>query len=223
MDAHRRFEELAALRSLGELEPEEELDLELHLEGCARCRDEAEVMRLVHGELQLASASPPPRLKDRVMPDLPRRQTRRNWRASGITMAAAVFLVALILGGAYAQFLGPTETVASMASLEATGLAPGASGEVRVEDAGANVRVNLNVSGLPELRPDEYYELWFVKDGERISSGGFTVDDEGSATVLMNAPAAAERYPSMGITREESSGDPRPSSTKVLGGELQRT
>lgn len=122
----------------------------------------------------------------------------------------------------YAQFLGRTETAASRVSLEPTGLAPGASGEVRIEDAGDNVRVNLDVSGLPELRSDEYYELWFVKDGERISSGGFTVDDEGSATVTMNAPPAAERYPSMGITHEESSGDPRPSPTKVLGGELQR-
>jgi hypothetical protein len=82
--------------------------------------------------------------------------------------------------------------------------------------------VNLEVSGLPELRSGEYYELWFVKDGERISGGGFTVDDEGNAAVTMNAPGAAEGYPSMGITREESPQDPRPSPTKVLGGELRR-
>ena len=140
----------------------------------------------------------------------------------GVVLAAAIFLVALILGGVYAQFVGRTETVASRASLAPTSLAPDASGEVRIEDAGDNVRVNLEVSGLPELRSDEYYELWFVKEGERISSGGFTVDDKGSATVTMNAPGAAERYPSMGITREESPGDPRPSPTKVLGGVLQR-
>ena len=141
----------------------------------------------------------------------------------GVALAAAVFLVALVLGGAYARFLGQAEeTAASRATLAPTGLAPGASGEVRIEDAGANARVNLKVSGLPDLRPDEYYELWFVEDGERISGGGFAVDDEGSATVTMNAPRAAERYPSMGITREESPGDPRPSPTKVLGGELRR-
>lgn len=222
MDDHRRFEDLLALRSLGELEPEEELELERHLEGCVRCRDEAEALDLVHDELRGFSVPPPPYLKDRVMADLPLRP-RRNWRVPGVVLAAAALLVVLILGGVYAQFLGQTETPASSASLAPTPLAPGASGEVRVEDAGANVRVSLDVSGLPELHPDEYYELWFVEGGERISSGGFTVDDEGSAAVLMNAPAAAERYPSMGITREESSGDPRPSPTKVLGGELQRT
>ena len=222
MDDHQRFEEMLALRALGELGPEEERELAHHLEGCSRCRDEAEALDLVHHNLLGASVRPPAHLKDRVMTDLPRRRPYRRWRVPGVVLAAAVFLVALILGGAYAGFVGRTETVASRASLEPTGLAPGASGEVRIEDAGANARVNLYVSGLPELRPDEYYELWFVKDGERISSGGFTVNDEGSAKVTMNAPGTAEGYPSMGITREESPGDPRPSPTKVLGGELRR-
>jgi hypothetical protein len=221
MDEHRRYEEMLALRALGELGPEEERELARHLEGCARCRDEAEALRLVHHDLLGASVSPPAHLKDLVITDLPRRRPRRR-RVPGVALAAAVLLVALILGGAYAEFLGRTETAASRVSLEPTGLAPGASGEVRIEDAGTNARVNLEVSGLPELRPDEYYELWFVKDGERISGGGFTVDDEGDATVTMSAPGAAERYPSMGITREESPGDPRPSPTKVLGGELRR-
>ncbi|MDP9457286.1 MAG: anti-sigma factor [Actinomycetota bacterium] len=222
MDDHRRFEEMLALRALGELGPEEERELNRHLEGCARCRDEEEALRLVHEELLGVSVPPPAHLKDRVMADLPQRRPRQRWRVPGVVLAAAVFLVALILGGAYAEFLGRTEAVASVASLAPTGLAPNASGEARVEDAGVNARVNLEVSGLPELRPGEYYELWFVKDGERISGGGFTVDDEGSATVTMNAPAPAEGYPSMGITREESPGDPRPSPTKVLGGELRR-
>ena len=222
MDDHRRFEEQLALRALGELGPEEEQELERHLEGCARCRDEAEALDLVHGELRGASVSPPTYLKDRVMADLPGGRSRRSWHVPGVALAAAALLAVLILGGVYDEFLGRTETTASSASLAPTSLAPGASGEVRVEDAGDNARVSLEVSGLPELRSDEYYELWFVKDGERISSGGFTVDDEGGATVTMNAPGAAEGYPSMGITREESPGDPRPSPTKVLGGELRR-
>jgi hypothetical protein len=223
MHDHRRFGEMLALRSLGGLGPEEEHELARHLEGCARCRDEAEGFRLVHEELRGASVPPPAHLKDRVMANLPRRRPRRNRRVPGVALAAAaVLLVALMLGGAYAGFVGRAETAAGRVSLEPTGLAPGASGEVRIEDAGANARVNLEVSDLPELGPDEYYELWFVKDGERISGGGFTVDDEGSATVTMNAPRAAEGYPSMGITREESPGDPRPSPTKVLGGKLRR-
>lgn len=222
MDKHRRFEELAALRALGELSAEEEQALARHVEGCARCRDEAEAFLLVHDELRRASVTPPEYLKVRVMADLPGRRPHRVRRAARVALAAAALLVALILGGAYAGFLGRTEMLVSRASLAPTGLAPGASGEVRVGDAGDNVRVSLDVSGLPELPPDEYYELWFVKDGERISAGGFAVDEKGRATVTTNAPGAAEGYPSMGITREESPGDPRPSPTKVLGGELER-
>ena len=222
MEDHRRFEENLVMRMLGELGPEEERELAHHLKGCARCRDEEEALRLVHGELRGASVPPPAHLKDRLVTDLPDRRPRRGWHVPAVALAAAALLVALLLGGMYDAFLDGTGTAASRVALAPTRLAPGASGEVRIEDAGANARVNLEVSGLPELRPDEYYELWFVRDGERISSGGFTVDDEGRATVTMNAPGAAEGYPSMGITREEAPGEPRPSPTKVLDGVLQR-
>lgn len=218
MSEHRRFEELLALRVLGELGPEGALELGRHLTVCPECREEAEALRLVHDELSGASVPTPPHLKDRVMADLP----RRRWRVPGV-LAAAALLMALLLGGVYAQFLDGTDAPAGEASLSPTELASGASGKVRLEETGSNVRVRLDVSGLPRLRSDEYYELWFVEGEERISGGGFTVDGEGRATVTMNAPGAADEYPAVGITREKSPGDPRPSPTKVLGGELRRT
>jgi hypothetical protein len=119
-------------------------------------------------------------------------------------------------------FFRPQETVAETAPLSPTHLAPEASGEVRVQGRGPDVRVSLEVSGLPRLGPDEYYELWFVDGKDRISAGGFTVDSRGRATVSMNAPRPASEYPGVGITREESPGDPRPSPTKVLGGVLNQ-
>ncbi len=58
--------------------------------------------------------------------------------------------------------------------LTATALAPEASGKVRGERAGENIRIELDVRGLPELREDEYYEMWYAReDGERISCGAF--------------------------------------------------
>lgn len=218
MSDHRRFEELLALRLLGELGHGEERELERHLAVCPQCREEAGALRLVHDELSGASVPTPPHLKDRVMANLP----RRRWRVPG-SLAAAALLVALLLGGVYAQFFGGTDTLAGEASLSPTELASGASGAVRLEETGSNLRVKLDVFGLPRLRSDEYYELWFVEGDERISGGGFTVDNEGRATVTMNAPSAADEYPAVGITREKSPGDPRPSSTKVLGGDLRRT
>jgi len=219
MDEHRRTEELLGPYVLGELGAGEEGELVRHLEGCPACRAEVEVLRLAHRAMATASSPPPPELKARVVGDPPRR-TRRSSQIGAL--AAAILLVTLFAGALYAGLLAPSGTVAA-APLSPTKLAPEASGEVRVEESGAdNARVRLEVAGLPKLRPDEYYELWFVRgDGQRISGGGFTVDREGRATVSLNAPSAARGYPGVGITLEESPGDPRPSPDKVLGGELR--
>ena len=215
-------EELLSPYVLGELGPEETQQFERHLEGCPGCREEVAVLRLAHRDMAAASVAPPPDLRARVLGDPPRRGLRGS--RLGALAAAAVILVALTsAGGAlYAGILAPSEEVAS-APLSPTGLAPKASGELDLEAGSAdNARVRLEVSGLPELRSGEYYELWFVReDGQRISGGGFTVDQEGRATVGLNAPSAARGYPSVGITLEESPGDPRPSPDKVLGGDLR--
>lgn len=219
MDEHRRFEELLGSYVLGELDHEEKQELERHLEGCSTCRDELEKIARGHRVLGEASIPPPPELKDRVVGNLPRRSARIPWMSA--MAAAAVLLIALIAGALYAEVFRSQETV--MASLAPTELATGASGEVRLEDSRPNTQVKLDVSGLPRLRADEYYELWFVQEnGKRISAGGFTVDSKGGATVTMNAPRVADQYQDIGITLETSPGDPRPSPDKVLGGELQQ-
>lgn len=223
MDEHRRFRGLLGPYALGELEPEEERELERHLDGCPACREEAKDISQAHRSLlREAALPPPPRLKTRLMEGLPRRNRRRNGRRRvRWTAVAAVLVVAAAAIWSYAQIFGAPEAIA--ASLSPTGLAPRADGEVRLEQAGPNLRVSLAVSGLPRLEPGEYYELWFVDGEDRISGGGFTVDRRGRATVGMNAPSAAAGYPSIGITSEEAPGDPRPSPTKVLGGELRET
>jgi len=223
MDEHRRAEELLGSYVLGELGPGEEGELERHLDGCPACREEVEILRLAHRTMVTASIPPPPELKARVEGDPP----RRSWLGSRIgtpAAAAAVLLVALFAGVLYAGLLAPSSRTVAAAPLSPTGFAPEASGEVQLKGSGAdNARVRLEVSGLPELRPGEYYELWFVRgDGQRISGGGFDVDREGRATVNLNAPSAARGYPGVGITLEESPGDPRPSPEKVLGGKLQK-
>ncbi|MDQ3638896.1 MAG: anti-sigma factor [Actinomycetota bacterium] len=217
MPEHRRAEELLGPYVLGELGPGEEGELERHLEGCPACREEVAIFRLAHRAMATASIPPPPELKARVVGDPPRRSRHPAWSR----WPAAALLAVLFTGALYAGIFAPSGTTAT--PLSPTGLAPEASGEVNLEGSGAdNARVRLEVSGLPELRPDEYYELWFVRgDGQRISGGGFTVDREGRATVSLNAPRAARGYPGVGITLEESPGDPRPSPDKVLGGELR--
>jgi hypothetical protein len=219
MNDHHRFRELLGPHVLGLLEPGEERQLQRHLAGCRMCREEEAELHVVHRGLTKATTPPPSELKGRIM----ERLHRRRWRISGAFAAAAVLLVVLFLGSVYPALLRPQDAVAAAATLAPTRQAPGASGEVRLEGTGANMRIELEVSGLYPLRSDEYYEMWFLKGDRRISCGGFTVDSEGRATVTMNAPKAAYAgYPYVVITKEESTGNPLPSSTRVLEGEIHR-
>jgi hypothetical protein len=108
--------------------------------------------------------------------------------------------------------------------LTATALAPEAGGEVRVEEISENFQVELEVWGMPKLKEDEYYEMWYyAEDGGRISCGTFRVEPEGRTTVNLTAPASARVYPEIEITREPDDGDPSVSGEEVLEGKLRST
>lgn len=106
--------------------------------------------------------------------------------------------------------------------LTATVLAPGASGEVWRERAGVNIRIELAARGLPELREDEYYEMWYAKENdERISCGAFRAQPEGCTTVNFMTPINAVAYPKIEVTRQAANWNPESSGEKVLTGELR--
>jgi anti-sigma-K factor RskA len=217
-----RFEELFGPYLLHHLTPEEEHELERHLEGCPRCRDELERVRQTHALLgELAANEPPPELKGRVLAHARGEASARFRSAWKLWVpAAAALLVAGILGmGLFVAIIGDSS---SGVPLTATALAPGASGELRGEEVGENLRVELEVEGLPELRKHEYYEMWYAtEDGERISCGTFRVQPEGRTTVDLTAPALATSYPVIEVTREPDDGDPTASGKKVLVGDLR--
>ncbi|BBL78363.1 hypothetical protein RxyAA322_02170 [Rubrobacter xylanophilus] len=182
------------------------------------CREELRDLKMAHEALRSAAALRPP---ENVRERLPRGRSTLFTRPA---LAAALLAVLVAAGVVYAA-LHRTDTAEAMtATLSPTNLAPGARGELRMEESGSNMRVRLEVSGLPPLGRGEYYELWFVReDGRRISCGGFTVDEAGRASVVMNAPRVAYGYRRVGITRERSPGDPGPSPKRVLQGRLHES
>jgi anti-sigma-K factor RskA len=109
MSVHEQFAEDLALYALGSLDGAERQTLETHLEGCASCRRELELLR---GDLSLLSLTtagpkPPARARQRLMsaiannlrgpvaaPASARRQ-RSWWRALGWVAAAALALVCI--------------------------------------------------------------------------------------------------------------------------------
>ena len=222
MSEHPEVRDLLGPYVMGALDPEDEREVEEHLEECAACREEVRDLRLAHERLaDLANATEPPpqELKSRVLTGMPRRETRRV----PLVAAAAVLCVLAVLGVLYSsRFFGPDE-VAS-ATLESTDLAPRAGGELLVREDNPNAQAELKVWGLPRPGPNEYYELWFGEEGGRVSAGTFTVGPRGRETLYMSVPERASGYQQVGITLEKFPREPRMSAAKpVLTGELEES
>ncbi len=163
------------------------------------------------------SERPPRELKARFMGQLPPRKRRLAPLA-----AAAIFLVALALAATvYVSGLFSPDAVAS-ATLRSPSPSAQAGGKVLLYDSGENMKVKLDAWGLPPCKTGQYYELWFVKDGRRVSGGTFTIGKSGRIQTDLNAPRFTGRYPKVGITYEVSNGDPGASDKKMLGGELHQ-
>jgi Anti-sigma-K factor rskA/Putative zinc-finger len=222
MNEHPRIRDLLGPYVAGMLEPEEEREVEEHLETCSRCSEEVLDLRLAHERLtDLAgfTQTPPAGLKERVMDGMPRRETRRVQLAA----AAAVLFILAVVGVLYASGIFGRDAVAS-ATLEPTDRAPRAGGELSVREGDPNAQAELEVWGLPRPGEHEYYELWFGTEEGRLSAGTFTVDADGRDTIYMSVPEEASGYERVGITLEKFPREPRMSSAKVvLGGELRRT
>lgn len=217
-----RFEELLGPYLLHQLTAEEERELEDHLAGCPGCRNELDRMRQTHALLRgLAASGPPADLKSRTMARARGGTTARpgvRWKL-WVPAAAALLLVAILGVGILRASIGDSSPAVP---LDATALAPGASGELRGEKVGENIQFELDVQGLPELRKDEYYEMWYAKEnGERISCGTFRARPAGKTTVNLTAPVNAAAYPIIEVTREPDDGDPGTSGKNILVGDLR--
>ena len=216
-----RFEGLLVSYLLGELTVEEERELERHLEGCSGCRGELARARQTHDLLrELTTAGPPPELKGQVLArargEIPAR-SRSRWR---FWVPAAALLAIAVLGAGLLWTI--TGDSSEGIPLTATVPASEGGGEVSGKVDGGNLQIELVVWNLPELRKDEYYELWYAKEGGgRISCGTFRAQQGSQTIVNLTAPANAVSYPEIEVTREPDDGDPGSSGEKVLVGDLR--
>jgi anti-sigma-K factor RskA len=222
--AEDRFEELLGPYLLGELSAEEERELERRLEECPGCRHELDRVRQTHNLLRnLAANEPPAELKGRVLAQVRDESSARSGGAWWFWVSAAAALVVVaVLGGGFFRSISDDSSPGE--SLTATALAPEAGGEVRVDEVGENLQVELEVWDMPKLAKDEYYEMWYyAEDGGRISCGTFRTGSDGRTTVNLAAPAIAREYPEIEITRESDDGNHGSSGEEVLEGNLRNT
>ena len=118
------------------------------------------------------------------------------------------------------QDLGPDGYVAraDMKRLVGADTTPDARGWIYVDPAAGSAL--LVAYRLPPLEPDRAYQLWLVRDGQRVSGGLFRVDAEGYGWLKVRAPQPMAVYTRAGITIEPLGGSPGPTGARVLGGDL---
>jgi hypothetical protein len=162
-------------------------------------RERARLER-VH-ELLVAAGPPPEPLEPPVQL---RRPTRR--RGALLALAAALAVSAFALGAALVEGGGGrnldfTETMSgTAAAAEAT-----ASLAIFDLDDAGNWPMELTVDGLPPAASGRPYELWLTRGGELAAlCGGFFTNDDGWATVPMNAPYRFDEFDGWVIVEEGS-------------------
>lgn len=75
----------------------------------------------------------------------------------------------------------------------------------------------LVTDALPTLPSDKDYQLWLIKDNTPISAGVFRVDNQGTATFVVNAAATTGGYQVVGISVEPAGGSSQPTQVVLLG------
>lgn len=229
--------------ALGALDTAERSAAEAHLATCAACRARYATAREVAALLALAApdVAPPPSLGSRIVARaLAERQARRWPIAWGWLAAAAVFIAVLGWNAALQmQLQAQTQTIAALraqltthetaVSVLAQGTplarplvgdapAPQAQGMLYLDPEGTTGL--LVVRDLPPPPPGKVYQLWLIRDGQRASGGLFSVDERGSAMLIVRAPQPLRTYQAVGVTAEPAGGSPGPTSPRIIGGRL---
>lgn len=228
---HDDVRELLAAYALQILAEDEEQVVARHLHACAECRAELAAYQQVTDDLALGAPDEAPdaaakqrlmariQTQPKVMPAEPPPDlwqtiaaALRGWRP--VAVALAILLV-ISLALWWGQGRGPDVPAERQIELTATDAAPDASGVIAI---GAEARQGtLTVQGLPALDADRQYQLWLIKDGERVNGGVFSVSERGEASLTIAAPEPIDGYAAYGVTIEPFGGSPGPTGERVLG------
>jgi len=141
----------------------------------------------------------------------------RRRRAMRIALTAAAAVIALAVAGVVVLRGGDNATEFSVA-LEATELAPDASGSARLRQTDSGWRIELDATGLPRLDDGRFYEAWLRNaDGVLVPIGTF---NEGADVVLWAGVSPVD-FSTLTITEESADGDQASSGNRVLVGAVE--
>ncbi len=224
------------------LDEDEFVRVSEHLAACVECQAELRSYQLMADQLVLAvpDAAPSPNLKHklmkRVQPAHPTlssqlriswwerlsvfmQRTSPAWGMISLLLIAVLAVSNLWLWGRFGRPADVTEPgVLRTITLTGTQAAPQATALLVISVDGEHG--TLVVDGLAPLSEEQQYQLWLIRDGQRISGGIFSVSEEGYGSLWISSPEPLSTYSAFGITVEPAGGSPGPTGDKVLGGTL---
>ncbi len=232
------FDQLPAY-ALGSLDFEEARQVEKHLESCPVCRAELRTYQDVSEQIGLATSliEPSPGLRQKVMqiaqPKAQAAPTVREkasffetvrsllvpWRLAGLVVVLVLATSNLILWRQVQQLQSASRAAQfKTIALAGTNFDPQAQGLIvmsKNEKYGT-----LVVEDLPPLDVNHQYQLWLMKNGQRINGGTFSVPVNGYTSMWIDSEQPLSSFTSFGITIEPVGGSPQPTGKNVLGGSL---
>lgn len=227
-------EELPALVA-GELDGEATRAIAHHLRICGECRSELAEVAVAHGSLvaamraeqelggQLRTSLPPPAESPRWPtsaegPQASLRLPRRHQRAGRVLVAACLVLVAAAtaLAVGLSQHSSP-RPIAAVGSLRPLVAPADAGGAVVVRAVGKTLEMSVRTKGLPQLPPDEFYEVWLLqpKTNKMLPVG--VLAPSGNESYGLSAPVIAD-FTSVDVSLQANDGNPVHSLLTVLSG-----
>ena len=219
---HKRWSEDLAAYMLGALEPGEATELERHLEGCERCREEMRWLEpAVHSLPEAVERQEPSRqLRQSLMAEVradarpaerPARVRSRRWILKpAVGFAVVALLVAGVVGYEVGRDGGGAEGGASTVVREINGMT------VKMIQEGEGGRLEL--AGVPQPPEDKVFEAWVERDGEVEAVPALIVPDRhGHAETTI---ADMEGVETVMVTVEPRGGSETPTGKTVMAMEV---
>jgi len=246
MSDHPEMESLVAAYVLGAAEAQEAEAIRTHIAGCDECRELASRLQRVVDVLPLATEveHPPARLRAGILAraatvapgraqSAPAPRSVRRTRPVGgwwpslvsssprpVRLAIATLLVLVVgLGGSNVWLLSkPSRSQDHVAktTLAGSGRLLGAQASlIDFQDQGVAL---VSFSHLPQLPPDQVYELWLIPpSGQPASAGVFRAESDGSKTLVLVKDL--KRYKLIAVTIEAGpDGVTAPTQTPGIAG-----